>query len=138
MKAPKMIGLLLQLLFFSLVAQAQFNQSQSQLMQSMTSDGTWFFDGSGHNHKGEPYLSYKNRENWIKAFYFKNDRCVLILLMIPNAQLSDVIRDMNSKYTSEGNNLWTDNKEEVRYAITLRDEKPFFEVTSMPLSLLLD
>lgn len=129
--------LLFQLLSFNILAQSQFNKSQSQVMQFMSNDSKWLYDGSGHNNKGELYLSYKSKEkNWSKVFYFGDDKCGFILLMIPNEQLSEVIKDMNSKFTSNGNNLWTDEKEQIQYAIILADGKSFFQVYSIPLKSL--
>lgn len=116
-------------IIISFFAKAQLNQSQSQVMQLMSNDSNWTFRQSGHNDAGEPYLSYKSKEkNWIKSFYFKNDSCRLIISLIPNEQLSDVIKDLNKRFTSMGNNLWADDKEKTIYAIILKDGVNFFEV----------
>ena len=116
-------------------AKAQLNKTQSEIMQLMANDNKWTFEGSGHNNAGEPYLSYRYKEkDWTKGFYFKNDSCGMINLIIPNNQLGDIIKDMNSKFTSNGNNLWTDDKEKTHYAIILTDNKPYFQVYEVLIS----
>jgi hypothetical protein len=114
------------------VAKAQLNQSQSEVMQLMANDSSWTFKQSLHNIEGDPVLSYYLEEkNWIKSFYFKRDSCYMIILIIPNGQLNNVIKDMNDKFISVGNNLWRDNKEKTIYILQLTDGKSFFEVTEM-------
>ena len=115
---------------FSSFARAQLNQSQSQIMQLMANDNNWKFDGLGHDKAGYPFLSYQSKEkNWTKTFYFNtNDSCKIIKLIIPNDQLSDVVKDMNNKFTSQGGYLWFDKLEKILYGIVLTNNRPFFEV----------
>ena len=95
----------------------------------MSNDANWKFNGSGHDKVGPLFLSYQLKEkHWTKAFYFANDSCKLIKLIIPNDQLTDVVRDMNNKFTSQGGYLWFDDKEKIVYGIVSTDNHPFFEV----------
>lgn len=115
---------------FSLFARAQLNQSQSQITQLMSNDGNWKFGGLGHDEAGYPFLSFQSKErNWTKIFYFnKNDSCLFIKIIIPKQQLSEVVKDMNNRFVSNGGYIWSDDKEKVFYAIKLSDNDPFFEV----------
>lgn len=131
----KHLTLVLLFIVISSFAKAQLNKSQSEIMQLMANDDKWTFDVSGLNNAGEPYLSYRYKEkDWTKGFYFKNDSCGLISIIIPNKQLGDVIKDMNSKFTSNGHNLWTDDKEKTYYSIILTDNKPYFQVYEVLIS----
>ena len=131
----KHLTLALILTVFCSLVKAQLNKSQSQIMQLMANDDKWKFSSSGHNKAGELYLSYHYKEkNWTEGFYFKNDSCGMIIIIIPNDQLGDVIKDMNRKFTSNGHNLWIDNNEKIYYSLILTDGAPCFNIYEVPSS----
>lgn len=117
------------------VVKAQLNQSQGQVKQLMSNDNGWSFERSGHDKHGWPTLSYQSKEkNWTKTFYFKNDSCASIKLIIPYAQLGDFIKDMNRKFITIDKNVWFDDKEKITYAVVEADNPLFFEVYELHLS----
>lgn len=104
-------------------------------MLSMSNESQWKFDKSGHDKAGERFLSYQdNEKNWTKTFHFRGDICTSIVLMMPNDQLSGVIKDMNSRLFLNGDNFWYDDKEKIQYAIIPTDNRNFFEIYQWPQS----
>jgi len=129
------------LTFFTSLAYAQINKSKSEVMQFMSNDNTWTFEKSARSNEGYEYLSYsiptKVSSNGqvilsTKGFYFKNDSCKLIRLVKTNNQLNDVIKELNSKFTSVGNNIWYDVKENSTYEIKLTENSSVFWVDERP------
>lgn len=121
---------------------AQLNQSRSQAMQLMANDDTWTFDKTGRTNDGTEYLSYKtpiemssdgNVIITTKLLFFLNDTCLLIKTVRTNNQLNDVIKDMNKRFVSLGNNIWYDNKEKIKYEIILTENYSVFTVQETPL-----
>jgi hypothetical protein len=140
----KMKPLILISLFLlcSLVVKAQLNKSRGEVMQIMANDSKFTFDKSGRSNYGVEYLSYSIPMTTSpggvvtatsKMFCFQKDTCVLIKTIRSNNQLNDIIKDLNKRFDSMGNNIWYDVKEKVKYEIVLTENYSVFTVEETPL-----
>lgn len=104
--------------FCCLAVKAQLNQSTSQIKQTMENEKRWRFVDSSTAIDGSLFLQFQDDKHFIgKTFFFVNDSCKLIKLSYLNERLKKVTDDMNSKFTSKGDNIWVDEKEHTKYEL---------------------
>lgn len=114
---------------------AQFNQTESEVMQLMSKDETWTFHKKDIAKDGSSYLSYlcNTPQAVSKTFYFDNNKCVFIRFTLKNETLNNNIKELNSKFSSQPNNTWIDRKDSVVYQVELYQGDPIFDIVLHPL-----
>ncbi|HWD87537.1 MAG TPA: hypothetical protein VG367_05375 [Mucilaginibacter sp.] len=137
MKSLILITLLLRC---CLAVKAQLNQSQSQVKQAMSNEKGWRFINYGTALDGKLdgafFLQYGEDKQLLgKSFYFVNDSCKLIKFSYLNKHLKNIIKDMNSRFISKGDNIWIDEKEHSKYElIPDKEGLGLFDILETPYS----
>jgi hypothetical protein len=85
---------------------------------------------------GAFFLQYGEDKQLLgKSFYFVNDSCKLIKFSYLNKHLKNIIKDMNSRFISKGDNIWIDEKEHSKYElIPDKEGLGLFDILETPYS----
>jgi hypothetical protein len=110
-------------------------------MEMMATSNKWKYWGSGFTKKDSmEYQLYvlnqslnSDDDNTRVIYYFGGDECTMVKFINPINQLDSTIKEMNTKFTPQGKNIWHDYYKKSKYVLVLTEGSKTFEVYEVEL-----
>ena len=104
--------------------------SEEEIKQYMEENEKGFVFQSFTNNSTFKYLKYTDRRETQTILFFLDSelKCKLVRLVCEMSLKSSKLKELDSQYSKEGENIWKEVKNGISYIIELREEETTFNI----------
>ncbi|MBN1388163.1 MAG: hypothetical protein JW965_06930 [Bacteroidales bacterium] len=129
------VNILLLFLSFNLPGQNLLGYGPKKIEKYISNNYKHLVKEGNSRNEYYKYLKYTDGAAGTTTVYFflsDNDKCKRVKRMHVHSMKDEVIKEFNSLYTREGDNIWSDRNKGIKALIKLENEEWFFTVTIEP------
>jgi len=130
-----LINIIILFLTVNLSGQNLLGYKPNKIEKYLSSNYKYLVKDSNSKNEYYKYLKYTDGTSGTTTIYFflsDDNKCTRIKRMHVHSMKDEVIEELDSLYTSEGENTWSDRHKGIQAVIKLVNEEWFFTVTIEP------